>query len=777
MKLTFLRRLHPYWLVISITFCVSLIVYREEPLGFSSNRIPLAGDGLLISQYALQVLNADWSQFLLGNLNTLPMGWPFYSNFSHFPVGNLIDFLLMKLMNEVMTFAAVSSLIHTYVILRFCLTALFTFLILKNLQVSLGLNLIMTNMFTFSSYVLIRSEGHFVLGSVWSLPLAFLCINRLYREGVELKGRNRVALYFGCLTVGLNNFYYAIFILVVSFLAHSILWLIYSISQESRLQRVRIYGGLKATGLIAIGLLIQLTPILYQQSKQTVFYSLSERSGLEAYYYGGNLLSAMWPIVSIVLSQFKLDSILAFLQTQIVWEASQLGLLTALLLLILFSVFCFTTLMTFMHIRHPRNISEDNALPFLWLFISVVLYFRNPITILLTESFGSIRVWSRITPLISLMCIVVIATYVQRDDNKRTVKLLVMSLLVIASTYDIYSFRASRPPASELNSVALNLENERDAVTSYLGREFKENCGFVQLPVYPYPEFDSPRDSETDYWQLALAEPASRNDIHLSGGTFKNSWENRVWQPLFLEVDPFDRASLKVQIEYTKALGACGAIVLSSALYQPESAELREIQKQANSINESKDSLCIQEIGKYSVISYKSDCIASYSEILNYKNGGLEVIQRDIKTSEMFWRNITPNSKGFEGIFPLYDSQSIVRLEYRSKSFMKNSSTLVVVLKRTPTVMESGEIKFCVSSSENIEEICNVFLVSRQTSHFATEVPMSKRDRSWISVRLDGASGPTNVEAYGVLLFQKNNNALEFISKIDSNRNDTAQPD
>jgi hypothetical protein len=75
--------------VLALTaFVISLWVFKETLHGLFTNKIPLAGDGLLTGLYIKIVEQSSYSKLFLQDISSAQFGWPNKLDFTSYPVGN-----------------------------------------------------------------------------------------------------------------------------------------------------------------------------------------------------------------------------------------------------------------------------------------------------------------------------------------------------------------------------------------------------------------------------------------------------------------------------------------------------------------------------------------------------------------------------------------------------------------------------------------------------------------------------------------------------------------
>jgi phosphoglycerol transferase len=139
-------------------------------------RVPFAyaADSLLVGSWVKAVAENGWY------LHNPHVGAPFGQDMHDFPLAESMHFALMKLIAlRAPNYAAV---MNAYFLLTFPLTMLAALFVLRRLGISYGPALVVSALFTFLPYHLIRSENHLFLAAYFHVPLMVLLVLWLYRE-------------------------------------------------------------------------------------------------------------------------------------------------------------------------------------------------------------------------------------------------------------------------------------------------------------------------------------------------------------------------------------------------------------------------------------------------------------------------------------------------------------------------------------------------------------------------------------------------------------------
>ena len=99
-------------------FASSLWIFKETPRGLFTNKIPLAGDGLLTGLYIKVVDQSSYFALLLQNISSSQFGWPQKLDFTSYPVGNTQEMFGIKMFMDLTGINDPSQIIHIFSILK-----------------------------------------------------------------------------------------------------------------------------------------------------------------------------------------------------------------------------------------------------------------------------------------------------------------------------------------------------------------------------------------------------------------------------------------------------------------------------------------------------------------------------------------------------------------------------------------------------------------------------------------------------------------------------------
>lgn len=557
-------------------------------MGLLTNGVPLAGDGTL-NATLIKIVIREPILNLLNGLQSDHYGWPGVLDFRYWPHPIMLELIILKLSSELLGIQDPAVLLHIFAVIKATPIALAGYFFFRQLSVARAASAVLGISFSVMSFNLIRAEGHFTLGFTWSIPLVLglgVSLWRLSNTNSNPLSRRLITVHFiAGAACGLSAFYFALFngilVAVISLLVF--LKLTSNEVQSSTsglLHCVRKFSPLFSLPLgILTGLGIQLWPSVVRGITRPAVTPVVARSWIEPIIYSGSVESYFFDAHALFLRIVGRPDALAFLDSRTVWEARQVGAVAGVLTyvviigLVLFAVK--KLLNQESYVAQPLTIDER----WLALCITIVfsLYFASGVNFTVSRTvLAPIRAWGRLSPYFMLLlvgfCLVWLSS---RRFHRFSVTLLVIMVALI-QLLEVREFRMSRPPSTAL---AAAHTGDRESFVTTLGaleKEFPLGCPLVQLPIYPFPEFDRPDDRNLDYahFQLPLHDSGY---FKWSYGAVKNTFDSDANLALALQVPPFARPSLRTQISAYESYSPCGYVVDSSLLIESERGELSEI--------------------------------------------------------------------------------------------------------------------------------------------------------------------------------------------------------
>lgn len=702
------------------TVKISLWAFRESFTDLFTNRLPLSGDGTFTGVFLEIVRDTSYLDIVRQRFQTSSLGWPNKIDFTHFPVGNTLDLLGIKIIFSLENGLDVSTLIHIVSILKVILIYGTTFLLCRKIKLNTIGTLAISILYPLSSYNLIRSEGHFFLGLTWTIPLGILLVTSSLSSFFETKQiygvRNPYFLFILATLVGYSSFYYSFFFLVI-FMSFFFLLLFTFIHQnifelrnrESRYFSVKTFLRSSRLSIIAVtgitvSVVSQLLPVLIQSNNILTSAQTSDRSFTEPIVYSGNLQSLFFDFSRIFLYATKKEEILNFLRSQISWEGSQTGSITGIFLLAVLLMFI-VWLIGFRFQRKPFG--EDTFLLRMLLsqlVIAICLYFPGPLNFVISMVFPQIRGWGRISTLINLLVLIIVFYSIQWLQAKKSVALLMTLAVTIPGLAEIASFRLARPPSSALNDISRDLSTKRAESLFFLRSNFGSGCSIAVLPISPFPEFDNPNDSTNDYsfFDLPLAD---KGDFQWVNGAFKNSWDSRFVESLYSQQPNFVRTSISFQLDYFKSMGVCGAVIDLTALVPTEKDELGKLQ--SNQYDESLG--CLVDVpGEHFIGASRFKLAKLTNSNCNFTSeSDAGLFWRINKTNGFVWRIDSPYAVTMKSNLQIFAVESSILLRFKRNSRSATTKGFNVIIRGFTDDYVKADFKNQICfSNETLPEQC-----------------------------------------------------------------------
>ena len=570
---------------------LALWTFRESPRQIFSDRIPLAGDGLLTGLYLRTASHTSLWDLFTQNVHSFFLGWPGELNFSSYPVGNTGELLLIRFFTSITGIDNPSVLIHIFSILKSVPIAISVYMLARILKIPRVFAVVSGITFSLNTFNLIRAEGHFFLALTWSLPLGLAAIYIAFRSSYvreEFKRQNLILVLVLSGMAFLTGYYYTFFLIIFSL--SMILFLLFRSLMERTSSNLisQIRECINETRILLLvfaifcgGFLIQILPLLLKSSSDIKLVALGDRSPIEAIIYAGTPESLFYDLHVYLLKFLGRPDLTAFLQTRISWEGSQVGAFSGLVLILLLAYITFSGLSRIIHVQSfspkvSQKLSPETAFISLILGTSLLLYFVSPLNFSISRILPQIRAWGRLSVVISLLTILLFALFATKVSINRNIKFVLLILFIAIPAMEVNQFHGNRPTSAALNAASLVDNVSTTQTVNQMRSIYSERCPISLLPVYPFPEFDRPDDSNIDYG-LARLPLSDDSYFRWSYAGIKASKNFSSWQPLVSEFPPFARAGIKFQIDYSHALGVCGVVIDRSYLNSSEKAELSTI--------------------------------------------------------------------------------------------------------------------------------------------------------------------------------------------------------
>lgn len=716
-KSAFIWKLLSYEITIAlfIGLCaifLSLKVFHESPHGLFSNSIPLAQDGLLIGIYIKLALQASWLNVIFQNINSSSLGWPGNIDFSSFPIGNTLEILLIKIYSQIFNIYDPGQIIHFFSIFKSFLISIAMYYLARIIGIKKLPSCFIALAFALSTYNLVRAEGHFLLGLTWSIPLMLTSIIFAYKLGNHdiIPGKkNTSILFFSTAIASLSSLYYSFFLLLCN-LGTILFILMSSNTNLIRNKRIAIKHFLekaKYSLLVLViqilGVLFQVLPILLRNRNLNSLTGVGDRSPFESLIYSGNVQSLFFDAIKAGLNFIHRPDLLNFIQAKISWEGSHIGLISGgvLILLILTAIYRLMLLIFDFTPNHKYNVLyklPTTRLLMLLLFISLLFYFPSPVNFLTAQIFPQIRAWGRLSIFISIFTLLLLGVFLSSKFISSKILIVLTMILSLSFGYELSIFAKSRPPSTALASIASDNDKNFRIVIDDLKSIYTSGCSLVNLPLYPFPEFNISDDSNGDYSLFDL--PIRDTEIFKwSYGGIKATENFSQWQSLISEFPPFNRAEIKHQINRGYLSGACGAIIDKTYLINKENKDL------ANLVN-NKIYPCTRDLlgpkfnedSRYVSIQFNSkNCRPKFSTITK------DEVQDNLNSQEILWRYDEGTSVGFQGIRQVFNINSSVVMRFYASKSIPNYELRIQLFGK-----DLSQVNLCLKSSRVDKYRCTV---------------------------------------------------------------------
>jgi hypothetical protein len=716
-KLKIFRILNNDWaaifFIIPVALLFSLLIFREDWSGLLRNGIPLAGDGLLTGLYLISLKESSFISIIFQNIQSANFGWPGQLQFISFPIGNTQEALVLKIFMEITNIVDPARIIHFFAIFKAVPIVIATYILSRTLNIPKYLSIFVSLGFTFSNFNLVRSEGHFLLGLSWSVPLGLAALYICFTYCIsrqKLNGADKAKVIILVLCSFISSYYYTIFFIIIGFFF--LLFLIYrniTIDESNTRQKNknRIFHGLGPQflylSMFSAGLLIQTVPVLYNSQKIAKLTGLGDRGAAESIIYSGNADSLIFDLNSLILRIIGKPELSGYFYSKISWEASQIGSLTGLFI-VLSIVFLVLKLISnlangkLVMLNLESKFKNQIMFSALLMIFALILYIGSPVNFGISNVIPQIRAWGRISLIITLASFLLIVLFFLQANASKLIKSMILILCLLLPVLDSFSFRNVRPDSDALNQSNVRKKIQLSSSFDYLKSEFTKGCSLVNLPIYPFPEFDIPNDNNIDYAHLELPLVNSRY-FQWSYGGIKSTENFSPWQQLVSEYPPFYRANLNNQILYASKMGACGAVIDVSYLVP---AEILELNKIINAF-----SPCVRALpgpnfdnrSRYYSINFKEK---TCNERLGRANN-LALVNNP--ETDLTWRIDQPISLEFKSDWQLFDPETPISVRTYVKSNV-NKSDVILSVRVADSMNSIQESEVCIFRKDQSDSLC-----------------------------------------------------------------------
>jgi hypothetical protein len=694
-------------------FIGALIIFRENPIRLFKNAIPLGGDGLLTGLYLKIVNESSIFNVFLGNIQSDQFGWPSKLNFNSYPIGSTLDVLIIKLFMKISGITDSGQIIHIFSIGKAAAIAIAVYIFVRILNLNKWLALSIAISYSLNTYNIIRAEGHFFLGLTWQIPLmlsaSYLAFSKSFNyKNEKAKTKWHLVLILFCLFA---HFYYSIFwIIINTFLSVVVILKAYTnpdLNQSPRLERItlslkRSRSLILLTTVSTLSFIFQIIPIVLNQKRIISLTSTADRSPIESNVYSGDFESFFFDSYRFLFRIVKHPELTNYFASKISWEGSQFGVFSG------FVAVCLIGLILFQISIQGKNRKFSQApieLQFiiLTLIVTIFFYLKSPLQFVIVQLIPQVRAWGRMSSFITLLLPILLILLMKFYDARKLVLVLMLGIMFVLNFYEWTSLRADRPLSTTLNVSSEVNKNSSLVIIDDLKVKYPHGCGIFQIPVYPFPEFDTPDDAVNDYAQF-LVSINDRRYFKWSYGGIKATENAKYFQQMFSEFPPFTRATLKLQSDYANSMGACAIFIDRDALNNSERAGLQSL---------------LDGYPEKCVVSHQLGNSERYVEIdLHSKlcrsvpNYVTQELYSRFKTSDFLWRVDEPGNLQITNNGTFFEAKT--KLHLRLMPIDKKANTIKVYFQSSQS---DKPAKVCFSTNNLKETICEISkIVSKNQS-------------------------------------------------------------
>jgi phosphoglycerol transferase len=451
-----------------------------------------AGDGVFASMFIKSIMDNGWY------LTNPFLGMPFGQMMHDFPMSDNFHFFIMKMIGMVSPSHPV--VLNLYYLMGFPFTAFTSFFVLRHFNLSAGISIVFSLLFTFLPYHFVRGQGHLALSAYYTIPLVTMVILWIWSEEPPFFKRgeetNRFALSFlnhrsvisviVCALVGSTGVYYAFFACFFLLIAGISSWFYHGSSRR------HLFSSLLLLALIAIVFFVNISPTLFYRYQHGVNRFVGQRDPSEAEIYALRLTHLVRPTAGHrIPSLNRLSS--SYSSSTIEGSQEQLGIMGSI---------GFALLLFILLLRFNR---KDSSFPVL-----ERLSILNISAILLSTASGfgpliaffifpQIRAYNRISVYIaffSLFCLaLLLEDFFQKHIRPKGIRYLILTLLLVVGIMDqtnnsLYYI----PPYDWFRSQYTNDESFIKKIEASV----PPGAMIFQMPYVPFPEHP-PVHQMTDY--------------------------------------------------------------------------------------------------------------------------------------------------------------------------------------------------------------------------------------------------------------------------------------
>ena len=726
-----------YHIGLELLFLLSIIVFSILLTGWTFNVKPQYwfstplnsyGDGQLL-EFLLQ------NQFLNGSTlfgidKISNIGWPGGTYLELYPQNDELFVFIISIFYKLFNLTIPVS-VMALVLLKFPLASVSFYVLIRILGTSRIISAISSVAFAFIPYSLIRAEGHLMLAQIWVIPLAtalpFYLFLKIANESVHLTKKLSLfalAMFSGLIT-GLAGSYYFVFsiILTLSFLLFDMSNAVSltSIEREAQHQLT-----LKATRRRNLSIFVANKFSIYvlyfliscfsffitsfdnlaaEKSISNIFLIRDSRVPVESLIYSGNLLSLFSDLYYFIdkITQLNLTSIASQYYS---WESSGIGPYASILLFVVLSVILYRNFYPNLDVSFP---SKKLFFPLLLL----LLFFFQGLGGFIVAEFltPSLRAWGRISIYIAFLCLIILVLFVNELLKLRSelflrgrVFLIPLSISLIYfllwNFLYIKDYNFHRISRETIVSTYDSEKQYNDEIIQSLRSNFTSGCPIVVLPVYRFPEYDTPMDRLADSDLLSLSLADTKSKFKWNSGNVKWSQGDEYWAPLAMDIPPFASTSFETQVGYANKYGAC-AIALNQGMFDSKKNEVS-----AEILTKLNCPLIINKKGASASNSWLIWDIRGYECSQNIEKLSALDINSFPKNNEkpVLWRYTSISPEYFEKNVGIFSGRSDVALDFIiEKGQFKNSKPTLKLGILNGELTEPYNLQVCFTNYQDIK--------------------------------------------------------------------------
>ena len=401
--------------------------------------------------------------------------------------------------------------INLFFLLTFPLTALTAFIVLRRLDVSRGIALVIALLYAFLPYHFQRGEVHLFLAAYYAVPLGAYLALAVFR-GDRLFGRWRPTLITAvmCTVVATasGSGYYAVFTVVLVVVAA----LLRFVARRDR--EALVAGGAVVAAILAVSL-VQLAPTIVYRAANGTNDQVAKRFWFESENYSLRLTNLLLPVDGHrigALARWKDEYTTQIPQTEA--RSATLGLVASLGLVWLIAV----ALAACAGVGRRYELGLHAGLAALTV-TAVLVATTGGLSTFIAVIWPQIRAWNRLSVFIAFFSLVAVALLLGLLERRLRAPVFagLLALVLAVGVYD-QTTKAYVPPYEAVEAAW----NDDAAFFSALEDRLPADARIVQVPYEPFPE---PVNTPVGIYEPAKAYLHS-DDLHWSWGAMRGRPED-----------------------------------------------------------------------------------------------------------------------------------------------------------------------------------------------------------------------------------------------------------